>query len=149
MKIIDFDRTIDKNYLAQQAHEICTRAAFPVDYQDVYNHLFEKENLILKLLINKTKSLAGFGVFEIFEEELNTMLYLSGMVIDKKYQGYNISREIIRKAYQEVNTNLVSLRTQNIAMAKSLLTTFPNKTLEIPKDINIIVDINNILSIFI
>ena len=49
MKIIDFDRTIDKNYLAQQAHEICTRAAFPVDYQDVYNHLFEKENLSIAI----------------------------------------------------------------------------------------------------
>ena len=64
------------------------------------------------------------------------MLYLSGMVISPEYQGNNISSKIIKNTYDEYNTDLVSLRTQNIRMLKSLFHTFDNKLLSIPGSIN-------------
>lgn len=139
MKIIDYDKTLDKKKIADSAYRICGNANFPVEYQDVYDHLFENEHLILKLLLNEENSLAGFGVFENYrlflENQIITMLYLSGMVIDPKYQGKNISREII-KNYKKLQSDLISLRTQNIAMAKSLLDTFNDNLFVMPENIN-------------
>ncbi|MDY3800476.1 MAG: hypothetical protein SOZ95_00310 [Bacilli bacterium] len=64
------------------------------------------------------------------------MLYLSCMVIDKKYQGKNISQEIIKSAFKQVNSDLISLRTQNIAMARSLLNLFFENLFEMPSNVN-------------
>ena len=140
MKIIDYNKTLDKKKIADSAYRICGNAEFPVEYQDVYEHLFENDNLILKLLLNEENSLAGFGVFENYriflESQIITMLYLSGMVIDPKYQGKNISREIIKNAYKQLQSDLISLRTQNIAMAKSLLDIFNDNLFEMPGNIN-------------
>lgn len=140
MKIIDYNRTLDKKKIADFAYRICGNANFPVEYQDVYEHLFENDNLILKLLLNEENDLAGFGVFEnyrlLLESQIITMLYLSGMVIDPKYQGKNISREIIKNAYTQLQSDLISLRTQNIAMAKSLLDTFNDNLFVMPGSIN-------------
>lgn len=140
MKIIDYNKTLDKKKIADSAYRICGNAEFPVEYQDVYEHLFENDNLILKLLLNEENNLAGFGVFENYrlflDSQIITMLYLSGMVIDPKYQGKNISREIIKNAYSQIQSDLISLRTQNIAMAKSLLDTFDNNLFVMPGNIN-------------
>lgn len=140
MKIIDYNRTLDKKKITDLAYRICENANFPVEYQDVYEHLFENDNLILKLLLNEENELAGFGVFENYrlflESQIIAMLYLSGMVIDPKYQGKNISREIIKNAYKQLQSDLISLRTQNIAMAKSLLDTFNDNLLVMPGNIN-------------
>lgn len=140
MKIIEYNRILDKKKIADKAYKICGNAKFPVEYQDVYEHLFENENLILKLLLNEENHLAGFGVFEnyqlSFENQIITMLYLSGMVIDPTYQGKNISQEIIKKAYSQIQSDLISLRTQNIAMAKSLLKTFKSNLLALPGSAN-------------
>ena len=140
MKIIDYDKTLNKKKIADSAYKICGNANFPVEYQDVYNHLFENDKLILKLLLDKENNLAGFGVFENYElllnKEIITMLYLSGMVIDPKYQGKNISKEIIKNAYSKLQTDLITLRTQNIAMAKSLLDVFDDNLYAFPSEIN-------------
>ena len=145
MKIIDYNRSINKKKIADSAYRICGNANFPVEYQDVYEHLFENDNLILKLLLNEENNLAGFGVFENYrlflESQIITMLYLYGMVIDPKYQGKNISREIIKNTYAQIQADLISLRTQNIAMAKSLLDIFDDNLFTVPGDIN-----NEILS---
>lgn len=136
MKIIDYDKNLNKNKIALSAYSICNNAEFPVDYDDVYEHLFGNDNAIIKLLIDSTQNIKGFGVFEKYilqlDTEITTMLYLSGMVIDKQYQGKNISKSIIRNAYNQVNSDLISLRTQNIAMAKSLLNTYSNNIFTIP-----------------
>ena len=101
MKIIEYDKSLDKRRIADSAYNICGNTQFPVEYQDVYNHLFEKEDLIVKLLMNKENKLAGFGVFENYrlniENQTLTMLYLSGMVIDKKYQGKGIGTQILKE----------------------------------------------------
>ena len=140
MKIIDYNKNLNKKEIASSAYRICRNAKFPVTYQDVHDHLFENDNLILKLLLNEENDLAGFGVFEnnrlFLESQIITMLYLSGMVIDPRYQGKNISREIIKNAYEQVQSDLISLRTQNIAMAKSLLDTFNDNLFVMPGDIN-------------
>ncbi len=143
MRIIDYNKILNKEKITDLAYGICERAKFPVQYQDVYEHLFINDKAILKLLINEENNLAGFGVFEYYrlflENQLITMLYLSGMVIDPKYQGRNISKEIIRVTYKQLQTDLISLRTQNIAMAKSLLDTFDDNLLVMPRDINSII----------
>lgn len=140
MKIIDYNKTLEKKKIVDSAYRICENANFPVEYQDVYAHLFENDNVILKLLLNEKNDLAGFGVFEnyrlFFENQIITMLYLSGMVIDPKYQGKNISREIIKNAYKQLQSDLISLRTQNIAMAKLLLYAFNDSLFVMPGNIN-------------
>ncbi len=140
MKIIDYNKTLNKKKIADSAYRICGNAEFPVEYQDVYEHLFENDHLILKLLLNDKNDLTGFGVFENYrlflKGQIITMLYLSGMVIDPKYQGKNISREIIKNTYNQLQSDLISLRTQNIAMAKSLLDTFNDNLFVMPRNIN-------------
>ncbi len=139
MKIIDYNKTLNKKKIVDSAYKICENAKFPVDYQDVYEHLFENDNLILKLLLNEKNSLAGFGVFETYglplENQIITMLYLSGMVIDPRYQGNMFSREIIKNTYSQTQSDLISLRTQNIAMARSLLDTFNDNLFIMPGNI--------------
>ena len=128
MKITDYNKELDKNTLAFSAYEICKRANFPVVEEDVYDHLFANDQAIVKLLLNNENNLSGFGVFEnyelILEDKVATMLYLSGMVIDPKYQGHNISAQIIRNTYEPLQSDLISLRTQNIKMAEALLHTY-------------------------
>lgn len=140
MKVIEYDSFLDKRKVTDSAYTICQNAEFPVSYQDVYEHLFENDNSILKLLIDEENSLLGFGVFENYRLFLNcqivTMLYLSGMVIDPKYQGRNISRQIIKNTYKQLQSDIISLRTQNIAMAKSLLGIFDDNLLEMPGNIH-------------
>ncbi len=41
MKIIDCDKNLDKKRISDLAYRICEKAKFPVDYQDVYEHLFK------------------------------------------------------------------------------------------------------------
>ncbi len=140
MKIIDYDKYLDKKKIANSAYKICGNADFPVTYQDVYDHLFKNAHSILKLLLNEENRFVGFGVFETYrlflENQILTMLYLSGMVVDPKYQGRNISSEIIKNTYKKLQTDFISLRTQNIAMAKSLLNTFKNSLIVMPNQTN-------------
>ena len=140
MKIIDYNKNLDKSALTNSAYEVCNNALFPVEYQDVYLHLFGSDDLILKLLLTENDKLAGFGVFENYnltlDDEIITMLYLSGMVIDPKYQGKNYSGKIIKEAYQNTNPDLISLRTQNITMAKSLINSFKDNLYSLPNNID-------------
>ena len=140
MKIIDYNKSFDKKTITLSSYEICKRANFPVVKEDVYDHLFANDEAIVKFLIDNENNISGFGVFEnyklLLEDKDATMLYLSGMVIDPKYQGHNISTQIIRNAYEPLQTDLISLRTQNIKMAESLLHTYKNNLLSIPGDNN-------------
>ena len=45
MKIIDYDESFNKKDIAEKAYRVCENAKFPVEYQYVYEHLFEKDNL--------------------------------------------------------------------------------------------------------
>ena len=140
MRIIDYDKSFDKEMVAGEAYRISKLANFPVNYDDVYEHLFGNSEAILLLLINEMECISGFGVFEKYEQlldnQLISMLYLSGMVIEPNYQGNNISQEIIKQAYRKLKTDLISLRTQNIAMVESLLNTFRDCLLKVPGFIN-------------
>lgn len=139
MKIVNFNESLNRYAVANDAYKICVNAQFPVTYDDVYAHLFSSDKLIIKLLIDNKLSISGFAVFELFEEyfkdRLISMLYLSGMVINPIYQGHNLSSKIIKTTYSEYNTDLISLRTQNIAMLKSLVNCF-DSLLTIPGSYN-------------
>ena len=121
MKIINYNESFDKEKILNDVYKMCIRASFPVTKDDVYDHLFGNDSS-LKLLVDDN-SIKGFGVFNEYsvelQEKLIKMLYLAGMVVDIDYQGYGISKKIILDACQ--NYELVSLRTQNIKMAKSLI----------------------------
>lgn len=135
MKIIDYDSSLGKEHIAQLAYSLCNVANFPVTFEDVYLHLFANDTAIVKLLIEGRK-LLGFGVFENYkiplQEEITTMLYLSGMVIDPSFQGKNLSSQIIKRTHEQEKTDFISLRTQNIAMVKSLLNSFHNALSTLP-----------------
>ena len=92
MRIIDYDKSFDKEMVASEAYRISKLANFPVNYDDVYEHLFGNSEAILLLLINEMECISGFGVFEKYEQllenQLISMLYLSGMVIEPNYQGH-------------------------------------------------------------
>lgn len=140
MKIIDYNKTFDKEEIAKKAYSISKSANFPVNYEDVYDHLFSNDEALLLLLINGDNNISGFSVFEKYEllqdNKLISMLYLSGMVIEPNYQGNNLSQEIIKQAHKKLKTDLISLRTQNIAMAKAMLNTFRDCLLKVPGCIN-------------
>ncbi len=59
MKIVDYNKDMDKKVLAEEAYGVCQRANFPVDYQDVYEHLFGNDDAILKILLDSHNQLAG------------------------------------------------------------------------------------------
>lgn len=93
-------------------------------------------SVISKIDLSKNKIALYFTNNEEISFEGITMLYLSGMVIDPKCQGDNVSQDIIKDAYKQLQSDLISLRTQNIAMAKSLLSTFDDSLLMMPGNIN-------------
>lgn len=142
MKIITYEDTMNKNKIVDSAYKICNIANFPVNYQDVYDHLFGESVSNLKLLLDNDNNLSGFGVFENYDIEYKTdiikMLYISGMVINPKYQGRNLSQQIIKDEYNNSQYDFISLRTQNIAMAKSLLNMFPDNLFNMPGDMNMV-----------
>lgn len=140
MKVITYEKNMDKNRIVDSAYKICNVANFPVNYQDVYDHLFGEEVSDLKLLLDNEEKISGFGVFENYDikyrDDIVKMLYISGMVIDPQYQGKNLSQQIIKNEYKDSQYDLISLRTQNIAMAKSLLHMFPDNLFNMPGDMN-------------
>ena len=44
MKIIDYDKSIDKKGIVDEAYVICNSANFPVTYQDVYDYVLKDIN---------------------------------------------------------------------------------------------------------
>ena len=138
MKIIEYTKEKSRQDLTNEAFAVCKNANFPVLYEDVYNHLFAKNENIIRLVVDEQNVIKGFGVFEQYYskigEEILSMLYLSGMVIHKDFQGKNISQMIIKEVYQKVKTDLIALRTQNIKMATALLHLYPKSFLKMPQD---------------
>lgn len=125
-----------KTEIASESYKVCKRASFPVDEEDVYNHLYENDELVQRFLVNEHDDIVGFGVAQeyiISNDEANlTLAYLQGMVINKEYQGNGFSLILLKDLYDHFNSDLYGLRTQNPKMAKAMLNLFKKTLLKIP-----------------
>ena len=125
-----------KDEIVAQAYSVCKNANFPVEKDDVYDHLYGSEELIQRFLINEKKEIVGFGVAQEYnirnEEDLLTLAYLQGIVIDKRYQGKGYSVDLLKNLYDCFNSDFYGLRTQNPKMAKAMLHLFKETVLKIP-----------------
>ena len=137
MKILN-EKSLNKSRdeITSKSYDVCKKANFPVDIDDVYNHLFGNSNSTTRFLVNDNNEIVGFGVAEEYNLKVNdidaTLSYLQGMVIESTYQGKGYSTELLKNIYKHYNSDLFSLRTQNIKMALSMLNLFKDTLLKMP-----------------
>lgn len=63
MKIINKeDLHKSKDEIVSKSFKVCKSANFPVDEQDVYNHLYGNDKLVQRFLMNEKNEIVGFGV---------------------------------------------------------------------------------------
>lgn len=137
MKILkEDDLNKSRDEIVLSSYKVCQNARFPVDYSDVYNHLYGSDGLVSSFLINDNDEIVGFGVVQNYNLEINglsaTLAYLHGMVIAKEYQGKGYSTKMLNDLYQSFQSDLFGLRTQNPKMAISMLNLFKKKLIKIP-----------------
>lgn len=137
MKILkEDDLNKSRDEIVLSSYKVCQNARFPVDYSDVYNHLYGSDGLVSSFLINDNNEIVGFGVVQNYNLEINglsaTLAYLHGMVIAKEYQGKGYSTKMLNDLYQSFQSDLFGLRTQNPKMAISMLNLFKKILIKIP-----------------
>lgn len=137
MKILkEDDLNKSRDEIVLSSYKVCQNARFPVDYSDVYNHLYGSDGLVSSFLINDNDEIVGFGVVQNYNLEINglsaTLAYLHGMVIAKEYQGKGYSTKMLNDLYQSFQSDLFGLRTQNPKMAISMLNLFKKILIKIP-----------------
>ena len=141
MKIVTEEKLkMSKEEISNKSYKICKNTNFPVDEEDVYNHLFGNSDLVSKYLLNEKSEIVGFEVAQEYPLMINdiemTLAYLQGMVISKEYQGKGYSIDMLKSIYNYFKSDLFGLRTQNPKMAKAMLGLFDNILLRIPEDNN-------------
>ena len=137
MKILkEDDLNKSRDEIVLSSYKVCQNARFPVDYSDVYNHLYGSDGLVSSFLINDNDEIVGFGVVQNYNLEINglsaTLAYLHGMVIAKEYQGKGYSTKMLNDLYQSFQSDLFGLRTQNPKMAISMVNLFKKILIKIP-----------------
>ena len=137
MKILrEDDLNKSRDEIVLSSYKVCQNARFPVDYPDVYNHLYGSDGLVSSFLINDNNEIVGFGVVQNYNLEINglsaTLAYLHGMVIAKEYQEKGYSTKMLNDLYQSFQSDLFGLRTQNPKMAISMLNLFKKILIKIP-----------------
>ena len=131
---------MSKDEISNISYKICKSTDFPVDEEDVYDHLFGNSDSVSKYLINEKSKIVGFEVAQEYPLMINdieiTLTYLQGMVISKEYQGKGYSIDMLKSIYNYFKSDLFGLRTQNPKMAKAILGLFDNTLLRIPENSN-------------
>ena len=126
MKIVEFDKnSMSKESATLQCVDVANSTAFPTDYNDVYAHLFETDDLLKLFVIDDYNTIRGFAVFDSIKTIYN-ILYLSGMVLGKDIQGNGISKVLIRRALELLKGEIITLRTHNPRMYNSLIESVVN-----------------------
>lgn len=133
------DLLMSTDNIVSCAFEICKSAEFPVEYEDVYDHLYGSEKSALRFLVNDYGAITGFGVAQnynfLVNEQAMTLAYLQGMVISKDYQSKGYSRLLLGELYKCFQSDYFGLRTQNPKMARALLKFGDDITLTMPKEL--------------
>lgn len=72
MKILkEDDLNKSRDEIVLSSYKVCQNARFPVDYSDVYNHLYGSDGLVSSFLINDNDEIVGFGVVQNYNLEIN------------------------------------------------------------------------------
>lgn len=107
--------------------------------KDVWNHLFNEDNLFIVEKEDDDNALA-FLTSRIINFNGKKVLYISGVCVDPKYQGYGISRNLINETYKMGFCNIIALRTQNPIMKECFDKSiggysYPNNSMSPPEEI--------------
>ena len=82
MKILrEDDLNKSRDEIVLSSYKVCQNARFPVDYPDVYNHLYGSDGLVSSFLINDNNEIVGFGVVQNYNLEINLILSLKKSTI--------------------------------------------------------------------
>ena len=121
MKIIEFDKSsMSKEDTTLQCVEVADSTLFPTNYDDVYAHLFENDDLLKLFVVGDSDKIKGFSVFDTVRNNYNIM-YLSGLVLGREIQGKGISKLLIREGLKLLKPEIITLRTRNPRMYQALV----------------------------
>ena len=136
MKIVsENDLACSRDRIVDASYKVCQKANFPVNYDDVYNHLFGSNNSVPRFLLDNDTKISGFAVaenYKLLTVQPRTITYLQGMVISNEYQGKGYSHILLKDVYKQLHGDFLGLRTQNFKMAKSLINLFEDPKISIP-----------------
>jgi GNAT superfamily N-acetyltransferase len=97
---------------------------------DVDNHLAHGQ-LTYSIVDRETLATIGFALFNLLDD---SVLYLSGIILNPEYQGQGIARLAVEHAAREANSKYLALRTQSPRMwsggEKMTTSWFPHHTIE-------------------
>lgn len=89
----------NKVELANQCVEIANSAKFNTDFNDVYEHLFFGDNLMLVFAFDDDNKMQGFSSLFITKEQDGTPhIHLNGVIVSPKCQGKGIAKLMVSRA---------------------------------------------------
>lgn len=119
-KGIDF-----RKFVTEQCVDIALRTNFPTDYNDVYEHLFGREDF-LKLFLIIDREIKGFIVSDTYEGKIMALkklraAYIQGIILDHSIQGNGYFKKLVSEVIKRQNSPLdyISLRTHNPSCASA------------------------------
>lgn len=126
MRIVEFDKNkMSKEKTTLQCVAVADSTSFPTNYDDVYAHLFETNDLLKLFVVDNNYNIKGFAVFDTVNNDYR-ITYLSGMVLSGDIQGIGLSKELLRKGLESLKGDIITLRTRNPRMYRSLIKSMPS-----------------------
>lgn len=138
----------NKEKLAMQCVEIANKAKFNTDFDDVYNHLFFGDNLMLVFVFDDNKKMVAFSSIFLTEEPDKTPhIHLNGIIVSPECQKSGIAQLMLSRAVGYIyglnnkNSNddfkiSLSARTQNPAIYRLLQKSSENVSPSTNGDVN-------------
>lgn len=151
----------NKEQMANKCVDVANKAKFSTDYNDVYNHLFFGEDLLIVYAYENEK-LIGFASLIYLKE--NKHYHINGVIVDPDYQGMGIANKMVSRAvgftqgviYGGLNTQEplnLSARTQNPAIYalihKICEKTIPDQFGKINREVRAMLKSNQVLKPFL
>lgn len=89
----------NKEALANQCVEIANSANFNTDFNDVYEHLFFGDNLMLVFAFDENKKMVGFSSIFLSKEANGTPhIHLNGIIVKPEYQNRGLAKLMLSRA---------------------------------------------------
>lgn len=138
----------NKEELALQCVDIANKAKFNTDFQDVYDHLFFGDNLMLVFAYDDLDNMAGFSSLFLTREESGIPhIHLNGVIVNPEHQKHGIARLMLSRAVgyvcgmnensEERNIDIsLSARTQNPAIYRLMYKTSNDISPTLKGDVN-------------
>jgi len=85
--------------------------------QDTWGHVSNAE--FLYLVVEDQDNIISYSLFNIYQWQRKSILYLSGSMVDPKFQGKGISSNVLKFVAARFQTDYIAARTQNPVMYSS------------------------------